>query len=74
VIRGLSINGRPQLGGLSGADKGEKASSASKTGIFLKFKGVRTDGGAGVEPMWTFCGQGWRESIFRDFCVDVFYE
>jgi len=57
------------------ADKRDDASDAfccKKLWIFCNLWRVCTDGGGGIEPVQTLCGQ--RGSIYRDFvCADVFY-
>jgi len=41
---------------------------------FFEIYGVRTDKGEGGEPVQTFCEQGERGSIFRDFVQTPFMD
>jgi len=65
-------------GGLPSPDKGGSSDAdvrtfwCKKTMDFLNLLCVRTDGGGGVEPVGTFCGQGGGGNFSR-FCTDVFF-
>jgi len=61
-----------QKGGSSNADV--RTFGCKKIGFFKIYSVFARTRGEGVEPVRTLCGQGGRESIFRDFVQTSFMD